>query len=213
MNPQHEMMIFSIWPEDVIVTRPWQRYVIPGGSPQAPGQCLITRAITARKYIGRGQYTDFHEGADIIAADLVHSAAKTGPVHVDGVAEMGIWAEAAETPSADRIIHYLQLQDEYLRRWVAAGDRLAEENKISAIHSMSRKAARWLKVDRPWCRIVATTDTKRCPFCASLIPVSAAVCPICKEVVDRDRYAALAGAKQPLPPPPAPSKAPQPAPR
>lgn len=77
-----------------------------------------------------------------------------------------------------------------------ADDDYSKTGQHRTISDLQRYAAKYLGFGtRPW---ITTIETKiqNCPFCGSPISSEIVVCPVCHEVVDFEKYAALGGQRR-----------------
>jgi hypothetical protein len=80
---------------------------------------------------------------------------------------------------------------------IQKADQDAEDpRKIPFIAEKTKAAAKHYGIERDWLRPIADSDMKRCPYCDALLSAYVAVCKVCHNVVDAERYAALEAKKQ-----------------
>lgn len=208
MNSQLEAKVYSIWPEELVEQRAWMRYVIPAGSPSKPGELLVKRALTAKKYIGNQHWEDHWDDAIVIANDIANSASGvTG--WKEGERSFGVWVSTEDGPPSEETIRQkVEERDALMRFWLRDGDKLFEDGKSAQIHRLSRVACDILQENRPWHKKASSGSIRECPLCGSNTAVGKPLCQNCKQIIDQELYDAIqeniklkaAAAKQPPPP-------------
>lgn len=188
MNPQLTAHVYSIWPEELVIPRAWQRYAIPPGSVEKPARLLVERFQTDRVYAGNQRYNPHYDDAITIANDIVNEFSAIAYTQ-EGRAGLGVWASTEDDePSREKIEAMREQRDTMLREWLREGDRLFEAGKSAQINRLSMVACDILKENRPWRRKASSGAIKECPICGESVPSSASRCKSCGEIIDAALY-------------------------
>jgi hypothetical protein len=102
---------------------------------------------------------------------------------------LGVFICAGDRPTKAEIEAATKVRDEYFERLVFEADRMYErEGTKVEITELHRRAARTLGVERDWIYTQKQAPkTIACPSCDSPISPKAAVCPLCRAILDYKR--------------------------
>lgn len=184
-----------------------------GVSPNATGKGASRSTTFTLKPVKRGQkpfvlevYDSFEEVLDVVGS----SGAKPGekpriskPVPVEVIVEdllnhwtgglfnvppgakPGIMEVINSAPSQKELFQMDAQQTLYFEYLFTEGERLHKENNWKDITETMRLAAEYLGYSRVWSNRSIARETDPCPFCTTMIPRAALVCPTCQHVVKR----------------------------
>jgi hypothetical protein len=200
------VVICSIWPERLLsqyfthggVGR--KQYVIPAGSPEAPGYCVLHNTFDL---VIQQEGMEMGVGpkpimAAQIAVDLIRFWTGDHPGLIRGRKGVGIIkgkmdAQGKVTATSKEIAELAYQQNEFLRYLVEKADELWDTGKRFQITGEHKKALVMLGLDQtqhPWFRSKVQTNSS-CPLCTERIPYNVRMCKFCNQ--DLVRYFAESG--------------------
>lgn len=153
--------------------KPGERYAVTPIQPAVSGMDL-----------GDKRTMEFALSAREIAEDLareINNDSGEGSFH-------GVFVAAGSVPTEEELASAQHRLDEFHRKLVAAADLEWERSHNPMfITDLDRRAARELKLDKPWLYDPKPQD--ECPACAEKIKPGVAVCRSCGAILDRVKAA------------------------
>ena len=130
-----------------------------------------------------------------IANDLVRCWTTNGRF-MDPNSHPGIWICAGDVATPEEIRVAEEIQAAYFGKEVEWADGMHRDKKTVGINKGPRVAARWLMLDREWLNEMTANSIVSCRYCGKSISAMAVVCPVCANIVDPARFAALKAADE-----------------
>jgi len=151
------------------------------------GECFAVTPIRACKGVmdlGDKRSMEFAITAREIAEDIareLNNDSGEGSFH-------GVFVAAGPEPTEDELAEAQRRLDEFHRRLVAAADLEWERSHNPMfITDLDRRAARELKLDKPWLYDPKPQDD--CPACGEKIKPGVAVCRSCRAILNSEKAA------------------------
>jgi hypothetical protein len=188
--------IASIYPIERVAERPKYRglpYVIPAAPKGEVVYLTVDDEVQQLKIPLSDMTVPQTVFANDIANCLVSGWTGNGPLMAPGQ-QPGITVIAGTAATPEEKLAMEEAQTQYFMRWVEWADGMERDKKASGITALARVACRWLLLEREWLREITAGSIIPCRFCGKSISVGAVVCPICANIVDPKRYAALKAA-------------------
>ena len=155
-------------------------------APEAGQRYAITpiRGCRSVMDLGDKHTTEFSVSAREVAEDIareLNSDSGEGSFH-------GVFVAEAAEPTEEELTEALEKLEAFHRRLVASADLEWERtHNPMFITDLERRAARELKVDKPW--LYDPKPMEECPACGERIRPGVAVCRSCRAILDAEKAA------------------------
>ena len=159
-------------------------------------ESIIDVLGTTQRQKGEKAYLPRMVPVDEIVADMLKQWTG-GLFGVPDGAHPGIMEIAGPTPSKAEQQEMERAQTSYFNFRFSEGERLYRENKWDNITDEMRLAAEWLGHKTVWSSTDIAENSEPCPFCTTVVPKLAIICPTCRKQIrevpaDRPDLAKLA---------------------
>jgi hypothetical protein len=145
-------------------------------------ESIIDVMGSAQRKKGEKAYLPRMVPVDEIIADLIGKWA-SGLFGVPDGAHPGIMEIAGPVPTKAEQQQMEQAQTLYFNFRFSEGERLYRENKWGEITDVMRLAAEWLGHKTVWSSTDIADTSEPCPFCTTVVPKLAIVCPTCQRQI------------------------------
>ncbi len=209
----NRVVIASLCPWPVSITRPLfagtKVYEIDAVEKGAPPKVLVIEDnVQYERRLSSQPAIPTTILAKEIASDFLDHTSRHG-VHMTAECGPPVWICPEGEPTPEEVAANTEKFARYCNEVVEEADTLERrrqtgEPNVPRVTQRMRECARYMGYERNWLSVMKADSKRNCPYCDSLISGRVVKCPVCSEVVDKERYAEM---KKPAPPAPKPELA------
>lgn len=194
-----ECTVVSIYPLPINEQKPGmspERFSIPASEGKKPQLLYVNDGIDNRYVAGPFGTIHVPVSADVISKSLVDDFAISIELADEGAKPGLFWFPRRATieevlKSAEMATAKVRQITWFMRLVKQGDDTWAKFRQHKFISDLNRVAAKELGVNKEWTMDVKDVKTENCPACTTVVSSEAVICPVCKAVLNAEKYKAL----------------------